>query len=159
MGKHPLEVVVEPGSAVATMRRTFDAPRALVYDAFTKPELVTKWKTPRSFEVVACELEARAGTKWMIKYKMPNGGEFGLSGEVLEAERPTRFKRTVSFEGKPGKVVETYAFEESGGKTTVTTEMLYDSVEAREQLFNQGQSWGMEAAYEVLDALLLQHAA
>lgn len=159
MGKHQLEVVTEPGSPRVTMRRTFDAPRALVFDAFTKIELITKWKSPPDFEVVHSRLELRVGSTWEITYRMPNGVELGLHGDVLEVEKPTKFVRTFAMAGKPGKIVESYTFEEHDGKTTVITDLLYESVEARDTMFTQGQGRGMPGAYDILDELLVKLAA
>jgi uncharacterized protein YndB with AHSA1/START domain len=158
MSQHKLEVVAEPGSTRILMRRTVDAPRSLVFDAFTKPELVTRWKTPRQFEVIGCELDLCVGGKWSIRYRMPNGAEFGLHGEITEVVRPERLVRTFCFVGKPGQMIETYLFEERDGRTLITTMSDYETVEARDASLG-GFDRGMEGAYERLDELLVQLAA
>ena len=156
MSKRELEVVAEPGSPRVLMRRTVDAPRSLVFDMFTKPELVTRWKGPRHFEVTLCEVDLRVGGTWRISYRMPNGGELGLHGEFSEVARPERVVRTLCFTGQPGKVIETFIFEERAGRTLVTTISDYESVEARDAYLGTGVKWGMEEAYERLDQLLEQ---
>lgn len=153
MSQRKLEVVAEPGSSRLIMRRSFDAPRPLVFDAFTKPEIVTRWKSPPQFEVVSCALDLRVGGAWSINYRMPNGSEFGLHGEFSEVVIPERVVRSFCFVGRPGKMIETFIFEEKDGETLVTTISDHESVEARDAaLGNQGA--GMESCYDRLDQLL-----
>jgi uncharacterized protein YndB with AHSA1/START domain len=159
MSQRKVEVVAEPGSARILMRRIVDAPRSLVFDAFTKPELVTRWKGPRHFEVTLCEVDLRVGGKWRINYRMPNGGDLGFHGEFSEVVRPERVVRTFCFTGKPGKVIETFVFEEHHGRTLVTTISDHESVEARDANLGSGTDRGMEDAYDRLDELLVQLAA
>lgn len=159
MSQRKFEIVAEPGSPRILMRRTVDAPRSLVFDAFTKPELVTRWKGPRQFEVTLCEVDLRVGGKWRINYRMPNGGDLGFHGEFSEVARPERVVRTFCFTGKPGKVIETFIFEERDGRTLVTTISDHESVEARDANLGNGMDRGMEDAYERLDELLTRLAA
>jgi uncharacterized protein YndB with AHSA1/START domain len=159
MSQQKVEVVAEPGSPRLLMRRFVDAPPSLVFDAFTKPELVTRWKGPRQFEVMHCESDLRVGGKWRIVYRMPNGGELALHGEYSEVARPERVVRTFCFVGKPGKVIETFLFEEREGRTLVTTISDHESVEARDAALAGAVDRGMEGAYERLDALLGEMAA
>jgi len=160
MSQRKLEVVADPGSPRIVMRRVLDAPRTLVFDAFTKPELVTRWKTPKQFEVKQCDLDLRVGGTWSITYRMPNGADIGFHGEFSEVVKPERVVRTFCMQGKPGKMMtETFIFEESGGGTLVTTIHEYETVEARDAAAAQAAGGSMEAAYQILDELLPQLAA
>jgi uncharacterized protein YndB with AHSA1/START domain len=109
-----------------------------VFDAFTKPELVIRWKGPRELELTLCELDLRAGGKWRINYRLPNGGDLGLHGEILEVVRPERVVRTLCFAGKPAKVIATFIFEDRDDRTLVMTISDYESVEARDAMIGTG---------------------
>jgi uncharacterized protein YndB with AHSA1/START domain len=148
------EIVADPGSPRIQMRRIVDAPRELVFDAFTKPELVTRWKGPRDLKVTLIEVDLRPGGKWRINYRLPNGGDMGFYGEYSEVVRPEKIVRTFCFEGKPGKLIESIVFEALGEKTNILTTTDYESVEARDATL-KSMGPGMGDAYDRLDELLL----
>lgn len=152
------EVVVDPAKPRITMKRAVNAPRSLVFDAFTKPELVSKWKGPRVAEVTLIELDLRVGGKWRVNYRLPNGADMGFHGEFSEVVKPERLVRTFCFVGKPGQMIETLIFEERSGGTLVTTISDFDSMETRDAAA-AAMGPGMDDTYERLDELLTKLAA
>lgn len=143
--------------------RTFSAPRELVYEAYTKPELMTKWLVGYpgwSFPV--CEMDVRAGGRFRWRWRADDDGrEFGFNGEFLEVQPPALLRHTEAFDpgdmgGSMGDApaVVTVRFEESNGVTTVTTLIEYASKEDRDAAMGTGMTDGMEASYQKLDELL-----
>jgi uncharacterized protein YndB with AHSA1/START domain len=155
MSQNKLEIVVDPIEPVITMRRVVNAPRALVWDCFTKPEHVGRWKAPPGVEMVACEIDVRAGGKWRVVYRRPNGDEFGFHGEYHEAVAPERYVRTFVMNGTTGEAIETVVLTEAGaGKTLITTKTAYETAAIRDAVAQHGAPTGMEGAYALLDDLL-----
>ena len=131
--------------------RLFDAPRKLVFEAFTKPEHVAKWWGPRSTTLSHCEMDFRPGGAWRFVTRESDGSEYGFKGKYREILPPERLVQTFEFEGMPGHVaVETLTFEEQGGKTKLTNTILYASAEDRDGHFNSGMEPG---ARESMDRL------
>jgi len=151
-----LEIIAEPGKPNFTTRRVVDAPRALVFDAFTKPEHLKRWMGPRTFPMVTCENDVRVGGRYRFVHRAPDGQEFGFHGEYREVVRPERIVRTFVFEPMPDhEALETLTLEESGGKTTITTTTLHRTPEGRDGHLASGRmEAGMTEGYERLDELL-----
>jgi uncharacterized protein YndB with AHSA1/START domain len=125
------------------LRRVFDAPRRLVFEACTKPEHLACWWGPRRFTLQACEMDLRPGGAWRFVQRGPDGNAYAFRGVYREIVPPERLVYTFEFEGMPGRVaLETLTFDEQDGKTTLTNTMLFDSVEERDGML---QSGGMEA--------------
>ncbi len=133
------------------MTRIFDAPRKLVFEAFTKPEHVAHWWGPRSSTMSLCEMDFRPGGVWRFVVREPDGGEYGFKGMYREIAAPERLVQTFEFEGMPGHVaVETLTFEERDGKTKLTNTIMYASAEDRDGHVDSGMEAG---ARETLDRL------
>ena len=114
-----LEVIADPDKPTIVTRRTFDAPRALVFDAWTKPELMKRWLGPRALEMVLCEVDLRVGGGYRYVHRAPDGQEFGFHGTYREIARPDRLVSTFVFELFPdAEAVDTLELEERDGKTT-----------------------------------------
>jgi uncharacterized protein YndB with AHSA1/START domain len=112
MSQNKLEIVVDPVEPIITMRRVVNAPRALAWDCFTKPEHLRRWKGPKGLEMLVCECDVRAGGTWRVLYRHPNGDEFGFHGEFREVVAPERFVRT--FVMGADEAVETLVLSEAG---------------------------------------------
>jgi uncharacterized protein YndB with AHSA1/START domain len=151
-----LELVAEPGKPTIVTRRVVAAPRALVFDAFTKPEHLRRWMGPRALAMVSCVSDLRVGGAWRMVYRGPDGKEFGFHGEFREVVRPERIVRTFVFEPFPDQqAVETFTLDEKDGKTTVTTLTVHKTLEGRDGHLNHGMEVGMTEGYARLDELLV----
>jgi uncharacterized protein YndB with AHSA1/START domain len=155
MSQAQLEIVVDPVEPIITTRRVVNAPRALVWDCFTKPEHIRRWKAPKDLEMLVCECDVRLGGTWRAVYRRPNGDEFGFHGEFREVVVPERLVRTFVMFAAADEAVETIVLAESGpGKTLITTKTEYKTMAIRDGLVQHGMGWGMEGAYVQLDELI-----
>ncbi|MEZ4452315.1 MAG: SRPBCC domain-containing protein [Nannocystaceae bacterium] len=150
-----LEIITDPDTPIVVTRRSVKAPRSLVYDAFTKPELVRRWKTPAGLEWVDAELDLRAGGAWRVLYRTADGQEFGFHGLYLEVDPPARFVRTFVFgDGPEQELEETVELQEEGARTRIVTTTRYKSMAVRETL-SRGRM-DPELHYVRLDELLAE---
>ena len=153
MSQDKLEFVVDPVDPIITMRRVVNAPRALVWDCFTKPEHLRRWKGPTDCEMVVCELDMRPGGAWRVRYRRPNGDEFGFHGEFREVVVPERFVRT--FVVAADEIVETVVLTDAGpDKTLITTRNVYKTKAIRDGFVQQGMGPTMRDPYVRLDELI-----
>lgn len=154
MNQNELEVVVDPVDPVITIRRVVNAPRPLVWDCFTKPEHIRRWKGPKDVEMVVCECDVRPGGKWRALYRRPNGDEFGFHGVFREVVAPERFVRTFVMSAA-AECVETLVLTEAGpDKTLITTKNLYQSMAIRDSFVQHGSAASGKDMYLRLDELL-----
>jgi uncharacterized protein YndB with AHSA1/START domain len=155
--KHQLEVTT-PADREIVMTRVFDAPRELVFDAFTKPEIVKRWLLgPDGWSLAACDIELRVGGGFRYVWRNDaDGQEFVVSGVYTEITRPARVVHTEQFDDPayPGESVETWTFDERDGLTTLTMTLAYESTEARNRALESGMEQGTAACYDRLAALL-----
>ena len=148
--------VTPDGDRDIVITRTFNAPRALVYEALTKVEHVKKWWGPRQYGPVSATADFRAGGHYRFS-QTANGQEVAFSGEVRESS-PERIVYVEEFEAMPGHgAVTTVTLDERGGKTIMTLRSVYQSKEDRDAVIASGMEWGARLSYlqldEVLDAL------
>ena len=146
--------VTTRGDREIVMTRDFNAPRQLVFDAFTKPDLIRRWLFgPEGWSLSTCEMDLRVGGKWRFVYRNDAEGQnMGLSGVFREVDKPSRLVHTEQFEGAPDESIETKEFAEKSGRTTFTQVTLYASREARDAQL--GMEDGMEATFDRLDEIL-----
>lgn len=150
-----LTVVVEPGKQEIFMTRMFDAPRELVFKAYTDPTLIARWWGLRQNTTLIDEMEARPGGKWRFVERDPDGQEFAFHGVYHDVVAAERIVQTFEFEGMPGHVVmETSTFEDVGGKTKVIAQSIFQSVADRDGMVASGMEYGAEEGYQRLDELL-----
>ena len=155
MTSRKLEIIAEPGKTSFTTTRIVDAPRALVLDAFTKCEHLTRWMGPRSLTMVSCNTDLKVGGRYRFVFRTPDGNEVGFSGEFKEVARPERIVRTFVFEPIPdAAALETLELVEHDGKTTITTTTVHKTVENRDGHVGSGLEAGMTEGYARLDELL-----
>jgi uncharacterized protein YndB with AHSA1/START domain len=139
--------------------RVFNAPRALVFDTWTKPEHVRRWYGPRTLKMTSCEIDLRVGGKWRYVMQSPDGGEFAFSGDYREVTPPERLSYSWWFEGMAdAKTVETLTFEEENGMTRVSAKTVFPSDEHLEGWAQSGAERGMTETLDRLDELLAQLA-
>jgi len=158
--KNALEVRAE-GDREVVITRSFDAPRQLVFDAFTKPELVTRWLLgPGGWAMPVCEMDVRPGGKFTWRWRSDEtGAEFGFSGEFREVVRPSRIVHVERYEpgdvgGQMGEALVTSELTEKNGVTTQTMTIHYESKAVRDAALKTGMTDGMEMSFQKLDELL-----
>lgn len=136
------------------MTREFDAPRQLVFDAFSKPELLRRWFGPRGWSLVVCEVDLRVGGGFRFVLRSPDGKELGMRGVYREISSPARSVHMESFDDYPGESQVTAVFTESDGKTTMTATVLYPSREVRDAVVQSGMEHGAAESYDKLAEML-----
>jgi uncharacterized protein YndB with AHSA1/START domain len=150
--------VTTPSDREIAMTRVFDAPRQLVYDAHTKPELVRQWLLgPPGWTMPVCEMDVRVGGtyRWVWR-RDTDGSTMGMGGVYRDVVAPQRVVATEQFDEAwyPGEGLNTLVLVEHGGRTTLTQTMRYESREARDAVLKSGMQEGVTAGYARLDALL-----
>lgn len=144
-----------PSDREIGMTRVFNAPRELVYQAYTDPNHVPHWWGPRRMTTTVNTMDVRPSGAWRVVQRDPEGNEYGFRGEYREVVPPERLVYTFEFEGMPGHIlVETVTFEEQDGKTTVTSTALFDSVEGRDGMLESGMESGAIESWDRLEELL-----
>jgi uncharacterized protein YndB with AHSA1/START domain len=159
--KGPLQITT-PDDREIRITRSFDAPRQLVWDAYTRPELLKRWLgTMPGWSWVVCEMDVRTGGRYRWVWRGPEGAEMGLGGEYREVVRPERLRTTERYEQAwyPGEATGVVEFTEQDGRTTLVTTMRYESKEARDAVLQTPMADGMEMGFTSLDALLASTAA
>lgn len=147
--------VTTPSDREVVLTRVFDAPRHLVFDAFTKPELLKRWFGPRGFSLVVCEVDLKVGGSFRFVLRGPDGREMGMRGVYREITPPERSVHMESFDDFPGVESQvTAVFVEQGGKTTLTATVLYPSPEVRDAVVKSGMEHGAAETYDRLAELL-----
>jgi uncharacterized protein YndB with AHSA1/START domain len=147
---------IEPGQRTIVIRRLFDAPRHLVFEASTKPEHLAHWWGFRSSTLTECKVDLRPGGKWRFVLRMPDGSEHGFGGTYREVVPPERLVYTFRYDGYPeAEALETVVFEEpQRGKTLLTATVLHSSVENRDGHVASGMEAGATESHERLAKLL-----
>jgi uncharacterized protein YndB with AHSA1/START domain len=150
-----LKVTAEPGVPQILTSREFDAPRDLLYRAFTEPDLLAQWLGPLKYTMTIERFELRDGGTWRYLHSDDAGNAYGFHGVFHGEPSPDAIVQTFEFEGAPGNVqMDTVTFEERDGGTTVRTNSVFQSVEARDAMYQSGMADGMSQGYERLEELL-----
>jgi uncharacterized protein YndB with AHSA1/START domain len=146
------------GDREIVMTRVFDAPRKLIFDAFTKPELLKQWLLgPPGWSMPVCEIDLRVGGRYRYVWRRDSDGtEMGCGGVYREIVPPERLVHTEQFDNPwyPGESLITTVLDEQQGKTTLTATMLYESRAARDGILKSGMESGVAASYDRLAELL-----
>ena len=149
--------VTTPSDREIALTRVFDAPRGLVFEAYTKPELLKRWLgVPHDgWSLEVCEVDLRVGGKCRFVSRGPDGNEMAMSGVYREVVPGERIVTTELFDNPwyEGGAVKTVTFEEQAGKTTFTLSVLYDSKEIRDGVLKSGMDEGMAFAFDMLAEL------
>ena len=146
--------VTTPSEREIVMTRIFDAPRNLVFDAFTKPELLKRWFGPRGWSLVVCEVDFRVGGGWRFVLSGPDGRQMGMRGVYREIVVPERTVHMESFDDFPGESQVTSVLTERDGRTTLTATVLYESRQVRDAVIQSGMEHGAAESYDKLAELL-----
>jgi uncharacterized protein YndB with AHSA1/START domain len=154
--KHTLQVAAH-GDHEIVMTRVLDAPRQLVFDAFTKPELVKRWLGALGgWEFAVCEIDLRVGGKYRWVWKNTDGIQMGISGVYREIVPPEKIVSTERFDEAwyPGEGLGTILLTEEGGQTTVRQTVRYETREARDGVLKSPMESGVSASYNQLQLVL-----
>lgn len=146
--------VTMPTDREICMTRVFNAPRRLVFDAFSKPELLTRWFGPRGYSLVVCEVDHRVGGGFRFVLRGPDGKDMGMRGVYREIVPPERSVHMESFDDYPGESQVTMVLTEDAGKTTMTATVLYPTKEVRDIVAATGMEHGAAESYDRLAELL-----
>ena len=147
--------VTLPSACEILVTRDLRAPRQLVFDAHTKPEMVKRWLYgPEGWSMPLCEIDLRAGGRYRYRWRsQADGVEFGLGGRFLEIVPGEKIVSTEAFEGElnQGEAINTLTLTERNGVTTVSLLMRYPSEEIRDRAIKSGMNEGIEMGYARLD--------
>jgi uncharacterized protein YndB with AHSA1/START domain len=152
--------VTLPADTQILITREFDAPKELVWKAWTTPELVRQWWHANRGEVTVSEIDLRVGGKWRSVMITTEGAmEIGFHGEYREVEPYDRLVSTEAYEGIPdpdeNATVNTVTFEETDGRTLVTVLVDAPSKEVRDAIIESGMEAGMQDAYDLLEQVAI----
>lgn len=145
--------ITTPSEREIVMSQVFNAPRNLVFDAWTKPELLERWLGVRGgWSMVVCEVDLRVGGAYRFVWRGPDGAEMGMGGVYREIVPPERLVATELFDDPwySGEALDTTVLVEEGGKTTATTAVLYESEEIRDAVLESGMARGVAESYDTL---------
>jgi uncharacterized protein YndB with AHSA1/START domain len=160
MVKNETKIVAEPGKQEILITREFEAPRELVFKAFTDPKLFLQWIGPREMKTKLDKFEPKSGGSWKYTQTTPNGHEFSFHGVIHEVLAPERIIQTFEFDGLPESghvILETSRFEElPGGRTRVQVQSVFQSVTDRDGMVQSGMERGVRVSHERLDELFAQ---
>lgn len=135
--------------------RVVDAPRELVWEAWTNPEHVPHWLLgPEGWTMPVCEIDLRSGGAWHFVWRRSDGTEMEMRGEYREVEPPERLVHTESWGGDWPETLNTLILSEEDGKTTMAQTVLYPSKEARDAALATGMTKGASISFERLDEYL-----
>ena len=149
-------VVTLPTDTQILITREFDAPRHLVYKAWTTPELIERWWSGERGEVTKAEVDLRVGGTWRYVMVANQGFEVAFHGEFREIVPNERVVNTEVFEGAPdAETVVTVTFSEADGRTTLTQLVECGSREVRDAIIESGMEGGMQEAMDKLERVAI----
>jgi uncharacterized protein YndB with AHSA1/START domain len=149
------EITAEPGIPQIVLTREFDAPRDLVFRAYTEPELLEQWLGPHGYTVRFETHDPRDGGRYRYVHTDEEGQEYAFRGVFHGDPAPDQIVQTFEYEGMPGHVaMETLTLREENGRTLVRTVSSFQSVEDRDGMVASGMESGVQASHERLTELL-----
>ncbi len=138
--------------------RAFNGPATIVFDAWTKPELLMRWWAPcsRGVKLISCEVDLRVGGGYRYVFGRDGQKPVAFSGKYMQVERPSRLVSTQIFEpmAAAGEAIVTATFDEKHGKTTLILHQLYPSKESLDGAVASGMEHGMRETFEQLEELI-----
>jgi uncharacterized protein YndB with AHSA1/START domain len=144
-----------PSDREIAMTRVFDAPRTLVFEAWTNPEHVPHWLLgPESWTMPVCDIDLRPGGEWHFVWRRSDGTEMEMRGVYREITPPERLVSTESWGGDWPETLNTLVLTEEEGRTTVTLTLLYPSKEARDAALETGMKEGASQSFDRLEEYL-----
>ena len=155
--KNQTVITAEPGKQELFITREFDAPRELVYKAYTDPRLFVQWLGPRGYEMTIDTFEPYSGGRYRYIHTDKDGNKFGFHGVFHEMSEELMIQ-TFEFEGLPKKghvTLDTMRLEKlPGDRTRITIQSVYQSVSDRDGMIQSGMERGLNEGHERLDELL-----
>jgi uncharacterized protein YndB with AHSA1/START domain len=149
------EYVIEPGKQEITSMTVLDAPRELVFKAYTDPQLFAQWWGPRRYTNTIDKFDARLGGQWRVVQRAADGGEHGFHGVHHDVVAPERIVATFEYEGVPGHVaLQIATFEPLGNKTRLVAHTVFESITDRDGMVASGMQEGADESMERLAELL-----
>jgi uncharacterized protein YndB with AHSA1/START domain len=145
------------GDREIVMTRAFNAPRHLVFEAFTRPDLLRQWLLgPPGWTMPVCEVDLRVGGKYRYVWRNDKGVEMTARGTFREVVAPDRIVASETFDPAwyPGECVNTMALQEAGGRTLLTQTLRYESNAAREVVIKSPMESGVAISYDRLEQML-----
>ncbi|MPZ62735.1 MAG: ATPase [Propionibacteriales bacterium] len=148
--------VTMPSEREIALTRVFAAPRRLVFNALTQPELLVRWFGARGWNLTECEVDLRTGGRWRFVSQGPDGAEMGHGGIFREVVVPDRLVYTEVYDDQsyPGESVITHVLAERDHQTTLTSTVLYPSPATRDLVLRYPMARGVGESYDRLDAVL-----
>jgi len=148
--------VTAQGDRDIVMTRSFNAPRRMVWDAYTKPELLKRWLLgPDGWYFIQCDVDLRVGGKYRYVWKNDEKNQtLGLGGEYREINAPGKLICTEKFDDFPGEAVSTLELAEHNGVTTLINTVRSPNREARDGMLATGMEKGVGRSYDRLDDVL-----
>jgi uncharacterized protein YndB with AHSA1/START domain len=151
--------VTLPGDEQILITRVFDAPRHLVFRAYTTPELVERWWAGDRGTVTSIEIDLRVGGRWRYVMEALGGFEVAFHGEYREVVPDERLVQTEVYEGMPdGEALDTVTFTEEDGRTTLTVLVQHSCKEHRDAHIESGMEGGMQEAMDKLEQVAISLA-
>jgi len=155
MGKS--DIIAPPGMPQIEVTREFDAPRELVYRAYTEPELLVQWLGPRGMTMTVDQYDLRHGGTWRYIHGDAEGNEYAFRGVFHGSPSLDGIVQTFEWEGMPGHIsLDTATFEDLSGRTRLRTNSVYQSIADRDGMLQSGMEEGMNQGFEQLDELLIK---
>lgn len=154
---HSKMTVTTPSDREFVLSRVVDAPRALVFEAWTKPEHVRNWWGCGDLSLTTCEIDLRPGGAWRYVMTGADGTEYPFKGVYSEIAPPERLVYTEVYDVEPYsdfEALNTVLFTEEDGKTRITSTILHKTTEARDGHLNSGVQEGAAKTYENLERYL-----
>jgi len=149
--------VTTPTDREIVMSRVLNAPRDLVFDAWTNPKHLPNWMLgPPGWSMPVCEIDLRPGGSWHMIWRSPDGQQLEMRGKYHEIIWPERIVSTESWGGDWPETHHTLTFTEANGQTTFHLRILYPSKEARDAALRTGMAEGMSHGFARLDVYLRQ---
>ena len=152
-------VVALQGDTEVLITREFNAPRHLVYKAYTTPELVRRWWAGKRGEMTVCEIDLRVGGAWRFVMTSSEGFEVAFHGTYREIVPNERLVHTEVYEAMPdAETVNTLTFAETDGRTTLAVLVDCGSKQVRDGMMASGMEVGMQEAYDLIEQIAIELA-
>lgn len=149
------QIIAEPGIPQIIVAREFDAPRELVFRAYTDPQLLVRWLGPRDLALTVECYDTHDGGRWRYVNTDAEGNTYGFHGVFHGDPSPDAIVQTFEFEGAPGHVkLDTTTLQQRGAKTLVRTVSAFPSAEDRDAMIASGMERGVRDSAERLEELL-----
>lgn len=144
-----------PSDREVVMTRDFDAPRELVFEAFTQPEILKRWLMAPGRTLEVCEIDLRVGGAYRFVWRGPGKHDVGMHGVYRELVPPERYVRTEAWEDwDAGELLVTAALTQRGRITTLISTSIFPSREVRDAVLKAGMERGAEESFDLLAELL-----